>query len=207
MEGCTAAAWRSTATARPSAGTAVEVLTREGAVASRVLDACAPAWRPDGALTYVRDGELWLRPGEGPDHVVISGRDLASAVGPRAELEEVAWVDDRRLWAVVRHRREAVLVRFHDRIGSVVFRARAVEGLRVDRDGALAARTAGDGVTFFDPAGRRLLSVSGEAVSWAPAGHVAAVAGRREIAFVAPGARRVERLALVATDLEWLPSR
>jgi hypothetical protein len=52
-----------------------------------------------------------------------------------------------------------------------------------------------------------LVSVDGgRAVSWSPDGTVAAVAGGSDVSFVAPAVGRVERLALVVTDLEWLAS-
>jgi hypothetical protein len=94
----------------------VEVRERSGALVDDV-EGCAPAWKPDGTLTVVRDGEIWdiQRPCEGE-----CGRKLLPAVelsqvarsvrfAPRARRYlrsatafEVAWLSNTRAAVLVR---------------------------------------------------------------------------------------------------------
>jgi hypothetical protein len=90
----------------------VEVLA---AVSRRLVlrvPGCAPAWRPDGALTYVRGGEIFVDGGP-----LLSRRDLFVAAtehsnvpsaAPRRAVEvdatALAWFDDERLAVVLRIR-------------------------------------------------------------------------------------------------------
>ena len=69
----------------------------------------------------------------------------------------------------------------------------------------MVAATTERGVVFFDNGGRRAMSFPGAtAVAWAPDSLVAAVAGPREILFVAPISREVVALPLPVEDLEWV---
>ena len=180
------------------------VFGTQGHVAD-VPDACAPAWMPDGALTYLRDGELWR--GLREPRRVISRQALRRMFGSEAALEEVAWLDDERVWAVVRTGpgRLVIAAMTPERlVYSPTFTARRIEDLVVSGSGMVAAHT-DRGVVFFDQGGRRALSFLGaRAVAWAPGTLVAAVAGPREILFIAPISREVVALPLAVEDLEWV---
>ena len=73
------------------------------------LRGTAPAWRPDGTLTYFADGAVRAWPN---GDVILSQRDLVRAMrtspvaGLRGRFErfsmrEAAWLDDRRLAAIL----------------------------------------------------------------------------------------------------------
>ncbi len=169
-------------------------------------DACAPAWMPNGRLTFIREGELYAGEAGGAERLLISRDDLRSMFGREAALEEVAWIDDARLWGVVRFGGGAIVAAMTTErlVYSPTFTTRWIEELCVSATGMVAART-DRGVVFFDSGGRRALTFpNGQAVSWAPDALVAAVATRREILFVAPVSRDVVALPLAAMDLEWV---
>jgi len=171
---------------------------------AEIPDACAPAWMPDGTLTFVRDGELWR--GTGELRRIVTRAELRAMFGQEAALEEVAWLDDRRIWAVVRiGSSDAVALMTTSRlVYSPAFTAARVDRLRVSTSGMVAATT-DQGVVFFDTGGRRALSFPGAtAVAWAPDTLVAAVAAPRQLLFVAPISRDVVAVPLPAEDLEWV---
>jgi hypothetical protein len=180
------------------------VFGAQGHVAD-VREACAPAWMPDGTLTFLRDGELWR--GLREPRRVISRRALRRMFGSEASLEEVAWLDDERVWAVVRMGpdRVGIAAMTPERlVYSPTFTATRIENLVVSASGMVAANT-DRGVVFFDQGGRRALSFFGaKAVAWAPGTLIAAVAAQREILFVAPISREVVALPLAVEDLEWV---
>jgi hypothetical protein len=126
--------------------------------------------------------------------------------GREAALEEVAWFDDERIWAVVRvGSADAIAAMTMSRlVYSPTFTAPRIKGLQVSSTGMVAART-DRGIVFFDTGGRRTLSFPGaQAVTWAPDNLVAAVATAREILLVAPASREVVPLPLAVADLEWV---
>lgn len=172
--------------------------------AADIPGACAPAWMPDGTLTFVRAGELWR--GTREPRRLISRAELRSMFGREAALEEVAWLDDQRIWAVVRvGSSDAIAAMTMSRlVYPPTFTAQRIAGLQVSSTGMVAAR-ADRGIVFFDNGGRRALSLPGaRAVTWAPDNLVAAVATAREILLVAPASREVVPLPLAVADLEWV---
>jgi hypothetical protein len=170
------------------------------------LDDCAFAWAPDGRPTHVTGGELFAgRPG-GRTELLVSTADLERILGRPAALEEVAWVDDERFWAVVRSGETATvaLTTAEGLVASPWFGAPFVEGLRVSSSG-MAAVSSDRGVVFFDSGGRRALTfTNGRDVTWAPGEVVAAVSTPREVIFVAPLSGEVVTLPLEVRDLEWV---
>jgi len=169
-----------------------------------IPDACAPAWMPNGTLTFVRAGELWR--GMLEPRRIVTRAELRTMFGREAALEEVGWLDDQRIWAVVRvGSSDAIAFMTASRlVFSPTFTAPRIEGLQVSSTGMVAARTE-SGVVFFDSGGRRALSFPGaKAVTWAPGNLVAAVATPRQILLVAPVSREVVPLPLAVEDLEWV---
>jgi hypothetical protein len=167
---------------------------------------CAIAWRPDGRLTAVVGGELFAgRPGR-RNELLLGVDGLRRIFGRPSALEEVAWLDDRRFWAVVRSGESSsiALLTTDGLVFEPSFTARMIEGLRVSATGMVAART-DQSVVFFDSGGRRAMTFpNGQAVAWAPGELVAAVATPSEILFVAPVSREVLSLPLQVRDLEWV---
>jgi hypothetical protein len=185
----------------------VDVFTSDGRFLVHRDRACAPAWRPDGALSYIDAGELRVSPRLRGERVVLSSEEVTAALGPKATLEEVAWIDNRRFAAAVRQERIATLAVFDGRrlVHPPGFSALRIEHLRVGR-GLIAALTSGPGapsVTFFDLSGGRTFALGGHAFSWSPGGRIVAVAGRERIYFVEAATGEFRVLQVQAVDIEW----
>jgi hypothetical protein len=185
-------------------GRTVDVFNDKGFLVE-YREACAPAWMPDGQLTFIRNGGLFE-----PKRRLLSRRDVSRLIGRPSALEEVAWVDDSMFWAVVRsdnHATVALMTTDGRLLETASLDARVVEGLRVSTIGMVAARTE-RGVVFLDQTGRRALTVpKGSAVAWQPDGDLAAVATPTELLLVSPATRAAVTLPLGARDVEWLPSQ
>jgi hypothetical protein len=177
---------------------------QEGGFRTTHEDACGPAWMGDGTLTFVRRGELWT--GIEDAYKLMTRATLAEIFGRPSALEEVAWIDDRRFWAVVRSGESAIVAAMttEQLVFSPTFTTARIEGLRVSATGMVAAET-DRGVVFFDSGGRRALTFpNGRAVAWAPGELYAAVATDQEILLVAPVSREVVSVPVEVRDLEWV---
>ena len=175
-----------------------------GGFRARLTNACGPAWMGDGTLTFLRNGGLWR--GVEDARSIVSRERVSELLGRPSALEEIAWVDDQRFWAVVRSGESSIVALMTaDRLVSTPsFTTQTIEGLRVSATGMVAART-DRGVVFFDTGGRRALTFpNGQAVAWAPGELDAAVATRSEILFVAPVSGEIVTLPLAVRDLEWV---
>lgn len=171
---------------------------------AELVNACAPAWMGDGTLTFIRNGGLWQ--GMDDEEPLILREQVSELFGRPSALEEVAWVDDERFWAVVRSGQGATLALLTtDRlVSSPSFTTQAIEDLRVNATGLLAARS-DQGVVFLDSRGERAMTFpNGRVVAWAPGELIAAVATPSEVLFVAPLSREVVTLPLAVKDLEWV---
>jgi hypothetical protein len=170
--------------------------------------ACAPAWKPNGVLTYVDQGELLVTPRLREERVVVSRDYLAAAFGPDAGIEEVAWIDDRQFGAAVRRGSRAFYAVFYrgQLVARPSFSSKRIEGLRSNGRGIVAAQT-GFGrqtITFFDLRGHPLWSIpGGRTVGWSPGGTLAAVTRGSGVLLVDPLAHRIHALPLYAADVEW----
>jgi hypothetical protein len=182
------------------AGRTVDVFNDAGFLVE-YREACAPAWRPNGRLTFIRNGGLFE-----PKRRLLSRRDVSRLIGRPSALEEVAWVDDDRFWAVVRSGGHATLALMttDSVLSTPPVSARMIEGLRAGRT-FVAARTE-KGVVFVELGGTRALTVSGQAVAWDPRGELAAVATGVGVLIVSPASRDTVTLPLGARDLEWVRS-
>jgi hypothetical protein len=177
---------------------------QDGGFRTRLTNACGPAWMGDGTLTFLRNGGLWR--GLENAHRIVSRQQVGEIFGRPSALEEVAWFDDRRFWAVVSSGGSSTvaLMTSDSLVSSPSFTARTIEGLSVSTTGMVAART-DQGVVLFDSGGRRALTFpNGRAVAWEPGQLIAAVATPTEILFVAPVSREVVSLPLAVSDLEWV---
>jgi hypothetical protein len=173
--------------------------------ACRELD-CAFARAADGSPTFVSGGELFAgRPG-GRAELIVSAADLERILDRPAALEQVAWVDGRRFWAVVRTGETATvaLMTADGLVGSPWFGAPSVSRLRLSSSG-MAAVSSDRGVVFFDSDGGRALTfTNGRDVTWAPGGDIAAISTPREVIFVEPGSGARATLPLAVRDLAWV---
>ncbi len=169
---------------------------------------CAFAWTPDGRPTFVEGGELFAGTPGGRRKLLLSAAGLAEIFDEPAELEEVAWLDRERFWAVVRRKgAEGLAFMSTDAlVYSPWFAAPRVQGLHVSSTGMVAA-SSDRGVVIFDGGGRRHLNfTNGLDVTWAPGDLIAAVSTRREILFVSPVTGEVVSFPLEVADLEWVRS-
>ena len=187
--------------------TQVSLFDRGGMPLIAFPDACAPAWRPNGTLTFVRKGELVLVLDGRTQRVLLSESDVVHALGTGSRLLEVAWFDNEEFAASVRRGSQVSLAVFRgtELVLPPSFSSPRIDELQATR-GAVAARTAtrGPAITFFSRAGRQIATVEGgHSFSWSPGGTVAAVAASSLIVFVDPLRSERAALALVATDLEW----
>lgn len=166
---------------------------------------CAPAWTPDGRLTFIRNGALFLRGSGLLQQRLLSRQTLSDLFGRPSALEEVTWLDDELFWAVVRSgdRATVALMTTDSLLSTPSLGARMIEGLRTGPTMA-AARTE-RGVVFVDAGGRVVFTIpNGQAVAWKPGGETAAVATPNQVLFVLPSRRHVATLPLAARDLEWV---
>jgi hypothetical protein len=183
---------------------AVDVYDPAEASIASYPGACAPAWRPDGSLTFVREGELVEAWPLAEERVVLAREALAQAVGSGARLQEAAWIGDEELWAVVRRGGDAILAGFRDGQLAVPpsYSSSRIGDLQASV-GLVALESEG-AYLLFDGTGRRLMTISGaRAVSWGPGSRVVAVAGPRELLLVAPHSREVALVPVYAVDVEW----
>ena len=203
----------------------VEVLA---AVSRRLLSrtrGCAPAWRPDGALTYERGGEVFVDGG-----LLLSRRDLFVAAtehgnvpnaAPRravaVDATALAWFDAKRLAVVLRIRSFAfgfqyVLVVFEGRRSLAAGqRFGGPSGrLLTSPDGSFVVTERGvsigrDGVSAFLPEGLP----PGRFAAFSPDGRWLAFLSRGSMFLVATprndGATRTVQLPFAATDAAWEP--
>jgi hypothetical protein len=182
------------------------VILAESREACGGLEDCSLAPGADGSPTYVSGGELFAGSPDGRAELLVSAADLARMFGRPGALEEVAWVDDDRFWAIVRTGETATvaLMSADALVGSPWFGAPSVQGLRTS-SGGMAAVSSDRGVVFFDRGGGRALTfTNGLDVTWAPGEVVAAVSTPREVIFVAPASGEVVTLPLEVRDLEWV---
>jgi hypothetical protein len=181
----------------------------------------APAWRPDGTLTYFADGEIrdWpngstVVPASRLRMVVTEHRnapDLPDAYGVD-EVTEHYWLDQDRLVALVRARPRAgpelnLVAVFDD---GLPFAATdffsEIEGLWVSPFGTYYAVLT-DTLGLYDFNGNLLPAPQVEgarAVTWSPDEDRIAVASDAGVYVFTPGsAEPVERFDVVAHDLDW----
>jgi hypothetical protein len=178
-----------------------------GVVLNTFEEAYSPTWTPDGRLTFIREGQLFLfeTPAQGEERLMTRAQ-LSGLLGRPSGLEEIAWVRDDQFWAAVRSGETATLALLTtgQLAMSPSFTTERIEQLRVSSTGIVAAET-DRGVVFFDNGGRRALTFpNGRAVTWAPDQVIAAIATPEVIQLVAPISGEVVSLPLAVRDLEWV---
>jgi hypothetical protein len=170
---------------------------------------CFPAWRPDGTLTAVRDGELVTL---FPSRVLLSRDDLARELEGDFEIVEATWLSQTALAAVVRATRPSsapnMLAVFRGRrlVGRTVAFRTSMSGLQVSPGGNFVAARSSQGAIVLDREGRRVPVPAGvDALSWSPDGAWAAATREDEIVFFPPGKPSAGGIGvpLAARDLVW----
>jgi hypothetical protein len=189
------------------------------------LPGCAPAWRPDGLLTVVYEGEL--RGVAPPDRLgarLLSRRDLRRLFDPglpraeRRSLEvvEVAWTSETRFTAILRKPSEPRYLLAVFEPGRLLPAWRCcfgeLEGLRTSpRRGYLDVR-ADQGRLVFSADGGFLpivIDARRAGVAFSPDDVLVAVAREGSVDILDPnvdGIASVARIPLEAVDVRWIAS-
>jgi hypothetical protein len=180
-----------------------------------MIGGCAPAWRPDGSMTYIRRGAIVQFPRTGRAQVLRSRSQLADSLeGVPALRGSSGWRAKRVAW--LGPARFAILASTGSRSALAVFSGRRIVAVRSPvpadvvelrgspRGNYLVLATA-SGVDVYETRGRDLPRVRrlGRVVSvaWSSDERWAALAERQHIILVGPHARVV--LPLHARDLAW----
>jgi|SRR5919109_1047584 hypothetical protein len=199
-----------------SSGELLQIFSRDRPLSGPFV-ASAPAFKPDGTLTFFRDGKVVEWQGE---RVVLMQRHLRRTVRralgaprPRAvTLRDLAWLSDSRAVAVLGWGPEDVVAVFEGRsvvaawprLGESFRRLRASP-----RGNYFALETEGAGFLLFDRDGRQLPVSPVEdfhALAWSPDEQWLAIAAGRRILIRRPEAgemRPPRSLELEARDLAW----
>ena len=187
----------------------------------RSVPGCSPAWRPDGALSVIHDGDLVLVRPYGRPQVFFSRARLVRALAGRLEgartyrLTEVAWngsvsfvalVAGARPWqrAIVYYTPEGVT-------GVIPELGQDVSELRVSPLGNIAFARSGAGREYVmvDPSGEEIplpRIANARAIAWSPDERWVALATRTSTFIGRTGTREVAmRVRLGGEVLEWLP--
>ena len=202
------------------------VEVRDATGLTRRTPGCAPAWKPNGVLTVVRDGELVELDLRGRtrrlvSRVLVSRRHLArDLTGPPwafldPRIREAAWLSDDLAAVVVSDpalERDDVLALYRGRrlIGAPPFPYERLSGLRVSPRGSFVAARVGlppGGLVLVD---RRAELVAipfrvARAITWSPDEAWTAVASPDTIFIWETGERAVRFVALPirARDVLW----
>jgi hypothetical protein len=180
-----------------------------------MIGGCAPAWRPDGSITYIRRGAIVQFPRTGRAELLRSRSQLAAALegapllrgtsGWRAQ--RVAWLGPARFALVASNGARTVLAVFSGR-RIVALRPgvpRRVVELRGSPRGNFVVVGTARGVHVYDARRRRLPRVRRfgllVSVAWSSDERWSAVAEANRVLLVGP--RRSVVLPLRALDLAW----
>jgi hypothetical protein len=194
-------------------GTRVDVVDAAGGPARGTFTGCTPAFRPDGMLTFARDGAIRLARFEG---ILVPRRELVRAARAHPNAPELP-VDELRVLDLVwaSHFEVVALIETRFRLGLPEFQT-TVAGFRFGRlrwqhpysvgYDRLVVSAGGD--VLLEPAIRTQspllagLAPSGP-VDWSPDGRRLAVATRASVFVVDPAAERRVRIPVTARDLAW----
>ena len=180
-----------------------------------MIGGCAPAWRPDGSMTYIRRGAIVQFPRTGRAQVLRSASQLAGALeqlpglrgvgGWRAS--RVAWLSPARFAVLASNRSRTVLVVFSGR-RIVALQAQVpsrVTELRGSPRGNYVVLGTANGVRVYDARRRNLPRVRRfgllVSVAWSSDERWRAVAQEQRVLLVGPNRSVV--LPLKALDLAW----
>jgi hypothetical protein len=178
---------------------------------------CAPAWRPDGVLSVIRDGNLVIARRHGRPQIFLSKEALADElereIGGVYELAEVAWIDSQTFAAIVRGSKpwqQALVVGSQDRLDLFVpERGQRISSLSVSPLGnvAFARSRLGREFVMLARSGReiplpRIANV--RAIAWSPDEQWVALATRTSTFIARTGTRQVVlRIPVGGDALAW----
>jgi hypothetical protein len=180
-----------------------------------MIGGCAPAWRPDGSMTYIRRGAIVQFPRTGRAQVLRSRSQLADALERVPALRgSSGWVASRVAW--LGPARFAVLASSRSRTVLAVFSGRRIVAvkvgvpadvfeLRASPRGSYLVLGSPNGARVYDARRRdlpRVQSFGGvQSVAWSADERWSARAVERKVLLVGPRRRVV--LPVRALDLAW----
>jgi hypothetical protein len=180
------------------------------------LRGCAPAWRPDGALSVIRDGDLVVSRVRGRPQTFVSGEALADDLQVELrrahELAEVAWIDPQTFAAIVRGTKagqQALIVATRERIELFVGElGQRISSLTVSPRGKLAVAN-GREFVMLDRNGREIALprvANVRAIAWSPDERWVALTTHTSTFVARTGSRQVVlRIPLGGESLMWMP--
>jgi hypothetical protein len=216
---CDGAVWSADRTLNASCAREVTTVTAPEAGLTFRFDGCSPAWRPDGAVSFIDEGDLLVARRRGRPQVFLSGEELAEALAgglPEAQryaLVEVAWHDPQAFAGIVanaRDGRRAVVFWTPGGTSVVSSPARSVSNVRVSPFGNVA---------FFHESEFRMVDPRGEhiplprirdarAITWSDDEEWVAIATRTATFIARTGTPLVVmRVPIGGETLEWLRSK
>jgi hypothetical protein len=168
-----------------------------------LIGGCAPAWRPDGSLTYIRRGTIVEFPRTGRAQDLLTAAQVASALGKGWRADRLAWLGPDRVAVAASNNARAVLAVFDGK--QVVARIPVEPGLdlRASPHGSFVVARGANGLRIYDARLRRLDGSGADtAIAWSPDEHWRAVATRRRVVLSSTAMERVV-LPSGALDLAW----
>lgn len=199
-------------------------VARDGQVVQ--LPGCHPAWRPDGLLSLVHEGELWgVNPPDLRPRRLLSRADVrraftrANALGPNErrtlQVVDAVWLGQSRLFAVFRRALEPrYVVAAVERKRLVRWQCCFAEeaGLAASPGGGFVAVGTEGGAFAFRRNGRFMpvdARRPADAIAWSPGDRFLAVAGLGDVVVLelrGNGLAPLARLPIPALDLRWAAS-
>lgn len=183
------------------------------------LKGCAPAWRPDGAVSVVRNGDLVVARRRGTPQILVSRKPLAAALagvlegGRTYELVEVAWIGRSSFAAIVSGSKpwqQAVIVYGQDGLENVISQfGQHISSLRVSPLGnlAVAHNQAGREFVMFTRSGEEMQLpriANARAIAWSTNEEWVALATRTTTFFARTNSRRtVARIPFGGDSMDW----
>lgn len=183
------------------------------------LRGCAPAWRPDGDVSVIRDGNLVVAPRRGEPRVFISRSAISAQISGQLpepesyELAEVEWLDRSRFAAILAGRQpwqRAVAVFGEGSLEMIVPEfGQRISSLRASPLGNLgfAHNQLGREFVMLTRAGKEVplpRIANARAIAWSPDERWVALMTRTTTFIALTGTRRVVKQIAVGGDaLDW----
>ena len=216
---CNGAVWSADHTLTASCTGGVTTIAGPDAGVIR-LRGCAPAWRPDGAVSIIDDGDLHIARRRGRPQLHLARAELAGSLaaelqgGRKYELVEVAWHGTAAFAGIVagpKAGQRAVILYAPEGVTAVFPEfGHEVAAIRVSPLGNMVAFRRDREIVVLDPAGGEVpipAVESARAIAWSEDEQWVALATSDETVIARTGSREVAmRLALGGDTVEWLDS-
>jgi hypothetical protein len=214
---CDGAVWSADRTLTASCARDVTTVTAAEPRLMFRFDGCSPAWRPDGAVSFIDDGDLLVARRRGRPQVFVSREELAQRLAGELSkaaeytLVEAAWRDTQEFAGIVVGRRpgDRALIYYTPDAASVL-RNEDLSRVRVSPLGKVAA-VRNYGIREFVVVDRSGQDIplprvrNARAIAWSEDEEWVAIATREATAIARTGSRSVtQRIPIGGQTLEWL---